>query len=228
VSAAAAGGAAAGGAAAGGAVAGGAARAVQHLVGDVQRLGLLSAAAVVDRYVDLVDGVLGGGPARSAPGASSGDARGLAQSAASLTQAWVGLVEATAALLPGAGGTGGGAEAGTAEPDEVRLPETAAGQVARGSLWLHNPTDHELAGVRVAATGLVAGDGSVVPASAVELDPCEVPRVAAGASVEVGVRVRVLGEQPPGWYHGVLVCSVAARQALPVALRVVPASEASA
>jgi hypothetical protein len=130
--------------------------------------------------------------------------------------------------LPGGGDAAAGwAAAGAGAPDGVRLTATAAGGAASGSLWLHNPTDRELAGVRVNATGLVSGDGSVVPAPAVALDPCEVPLVAAGASVEVRVRVQVLAEQPPGWYHGVLVCSVAPQQALPLALRVVPTGQAS-
>jgi hypothetical protein len=39
----------------------------QHLIGDVQRFGLLSAAAVVDRYTEIIDRATRDGSLRLAP-----------------------------------------------------------------------------------------------------------------------------------------------------------------
>jgi hypothetical protein len=72
----------------------------QHLIGDVQRFGLLSAAAVVDRYTEIINRVTRDASFRLEP--LPADERGtgwMVDSAARLAEAYLSLVDTTARLI---------------------------------------------------------------------------------------------------------------------------------
>jgi hypothetical protein len=217
--------------------------AVRHLVGDVQRLGLLSAVSVADRYADFVDRALGAVPGggqgwpgdgaprgedeprasqtdeRPAPDAHAGDLQQLADAAGALAQTWLALLEATSgALAP--------STPSEVAPGRVNLPATTAGEESFASVWLHNPTALDHACVRLQVTSLVSADGGCVQLGAVRLEPAVVPLLRAGASEPVRVCVSTARDQPPGVYHGLVVCSVAPDEPLPLTMRVAPVDQA--
>ena len=73
----------------------------QHLIGDVQRFGLLSAAAVVDRYAELIDRATRDESFRSPP--LPADERGtgwMVDSAARIADTYLSLVDTIAELIP--------------------------------------------------------------------------------------------------------------------------------
>jgi hypothetical protein len=204
---------------------------VRHLVGDVQRLGLLSAVSVADRYADLVDRVLGEAadagqdwPDGGEPPPSdvqTADLQQLAGAAGALAQTWLGMIEATSGALSTAARA-------DAPPDRLDLPATGAGEESVGSVWLHNPSALDHAAVVLAVTSLISAEGGSVAADEVRLEPAVVPLLRAGASAAVTVRVTTAPDQPAGLYHGLVVCSVAPDEPLPLTLHVAPAGQACA
>lgn len=197
----------------------------RHLVGDVQRFGLLSAAAVVDRYQRIVDRAIAGaaGSARSAGSAGSagsaaapplsadGLADGLADSAAGLARAALRVLDAAANLVEGPAATG---------RDVLELPAAQPGATIEVSLWVHNPTASPATGVEVHVTDFVSGHGSRIAAEAVSFSPERVPRVAPGGREEIRLRLAVPTSQPAGRYHGVVLSSAGPGDALAVRLDV--------
>ena len=190
-----------------------------HRVADVQRFGLLSAAAVVDRYVDLVDRALGppalgsasvGGDA-AAPGP---DLRLLAEATERVAQAYVAALDAATQLLPGPPTV-------TADGGRLALPDTFAGGTAEATLWLHNPTAQAVPDVSLAATPLVAGAGRTVPLA---LDPPRLALLPAAGSVPVRLRADVPPDHPSGPCWGLVVCSADPDAPVTVTLRVAPAT----
>jgi hypothetical protein len=177
---------------------------------DVQRFGLLSAAAVVARYAEAVDRTISG-EGSTAPGAPDG----LADGATRLTQAALRLLDAGAALVRRT------EEALVpAVPEQLEPPPTPAGGATEVSVWVHNQTS-SAAEVVLHATSLVSAAGAVLPAHAVECRPGDGVAVPPLGSGEVRVRIAVPAGQPIGRYHGLLVGSTAAE---PVPLLVVVTS----
>lgn len=171
-------------------------------VADVQRFGLLSAAAVVDRYVDLVDRALGppvlASRSVSDDAAAAGpDLRLLAEATERMAEAYVAMLDAATQLLPGP--TTAAVDAG-----HVALADTHAGGTAEGTLWLHNPTAQAVADLSLAATALVTGAGTAVPLA---LDPPRLALLPAAASVPVRLRADIPSDHPSGLCWGMVVCS---------------------
>ena len=184
---------------------------VRHLVGDVQRFGLLSAVTVVDRYLEVVDRAMAQGRPTISPVLSDErDVGRLAESAARMSEAWLRLLDATAALIPAAAPPG---------RDILVLPAARAGGTSEASLWVHNPTDSPVADVGLHVTSLVAANGLGLPARAVSFTPSGLTLVEPGTSREVRVRVEVPPDQSAGQYHALLLSSAAPYE--PVALSLV-------
>lgn len=183
---------------------------VRHLVGDVQRFGLLSAATVVDRYIEIVDRAMAEEPLASPRLPSEArDVGRLADSAARMTEACLRVLDATATLIPAVAPPG---------RDIVVLPSTRPGGSSAASLWVHNPTDSPVAAAGLQATSLVSANGLGLPADTVSFTPTRLARVEPGTSREVRVTVQVPLGQSAGQYHGLLLSSAAPDD--PVGLRV--------
>jgi hypothetical protein len=199
-----------------------AAHGARHLIGDVQRFGLLSAAAVVDRYVELVDRAIIDPLATGRP-PDERDAAWLVDGAARMTEASLRLLDGVAGMMPG-GGPGGGPGAtagdGAGGSDGLVLPPTPAGSSTQTSVWVHNPTSSPTAAVDVYVTSLVASNGYSVPVAAVSFLPARVDPVPPGGGREVRLHVDVPADQPPGLYHGLVLSSVTPDEAISVRLHV--------
>jgi hypothetical protein len=180
----------------------------RDLVGEVQRFGLFSAAAVVDRYVALVDRAIahdGLAPARSGSGRP-------VDTAGQMAEAWLRLLGTTSALLR---------REVPREPAAATLvlPTAGPGQLAEASFWLHNTTSSPAPGVVLQVTGLVSSGGHAIAADAVELSPARVD-LPAGTSHEVRLRVRVPVGQPAGCYLGMVLTPAAPSEPMVVRLEV--------
>ena len=189
----------------------------RYLIGDVQRFGLLSAAAVVDRYTQIIDRATRDAsfPATSAPAEEFGTGW-MADSAARVAEAWVGLIESTSSLIM--------TSTGTAQLERVVLPATSTGSRSEISLWVHNPTASPAA-VDFHATSLTSSIGVSMPADAVSFRPEQLDVVEVGQAREVRLRADVPVGQPAGTYHGLVLISVAPGESIAVALEVGEAPE---
>ncbi|TFV86971.1 hypothetical protein [Blastococcus sp. CT_GayMR16] len=180
------------------------------LVGEVQRFGLFSAAAVVDRYAEIVDRAISRhGPAASAPLDDAGSGR-MVDTAVAMAGAWSRLVDATSTLLRSEGAHD------EATPTLV-LPATEPGSGTGASFWIHNTTSSAAPGIGLTVSGLVASDGHRIGADALSVVPDRVGLLAAGTSQEVRVRVVVPAAQPAGCYFGLVMTSAAPAE--PMVLR---------
>jgi hypothetical protein len=178
----------------------------QHLIGDVQRFGLLSAAAVVDRYTEIIDRATRDASFRLAPLAA--DERGadwMVESAARIAEACLSLVDATAALM------GNTAMRNTAVPEMERvvLPSTRSGFSSDTSLWVHNPTLSSATAIDLHMTSLISSGGVSIPFASVSFSPERLDVVDPGTAREVRLRVDVPAGQPAGHYHGLVLISAA-------------------
>jgi hypothetical protein len=181
------------------------------LVGLVQSFGLFSAAAVVDRYAQIVDRVISRDaltPPR--PRSDDGADGRLVDGALRAAEVWTRLLDVTTTLVLDA-----------ARPDATIetfvLPPAAPGRTSEASLWLHNTTPSPVPDLALRGTGLSSSSGRGIPVDAVSLLPDRVRLLAAGTSVQVRLRVLVPAGQPPGRYHGLVMLSATASE--PVALR---------
>ena len=154
------------------------------LIEEVQRYGLRSAVAVVDRYATRVEQALGTNPA----GPPGEDPDRLLRSVIELADA--------AAQLLGSPTTGA---------EHLVFPPAAAGSVSRRGIWVHNPGTGPVS-VTVRVTDLAcAGPHGVIRAPA----PYEVG-VPAQSSAEVPLEFAVPTDTPPGDYHGLALLPGAA------------------
>jgi hypothetical protein len=158
---------------------------VPDLVGAVRRLGLLSAADVVDRYASRVEQALGADPSTA-----GGTGAGVQDVLTSLAEAVI---------------TAGRDRGGCAE--RLEFPPTPVGAGRRVSIWLHNANAESVRGVSVRCSELVrAGSGSAA-APAVTASPAGVDVQASGSArfdLEVSVPVGVT----PGVFVGLAVPTV--------------------
>jgi hypothetical protein len=173
----------------------------RHLVGEVQRFGLLSAAAVVERYIEAVDRAVTTArltPARLRP--DEQDAGWLADSAARMAEACLRLLDSAATLM-----------SDTAAPgtERVVLASARSGSRSETSLWIHNPTSSATAVADLHVTNLVSSQGLSVPVSAVSFSPPRVGPVEPGTSREVRLRIEVPAHHPAGQYYGLVLSSAA-------------------
>ena len=185
----------------------------QHLIGDVQRFGLLSAAAVVDRYAELIDRATRDESFRSPPLPADERRTGwMVDSAARIADTYLSLVDTTAELIPNR------AMADTAVPkmERISLPPTRSGFGSETSLWVHNSTSSSAAAIDLHMTNLISSNGLSIPAAAVSFSPERLDVVDPGTPREVRLRVEVPADQPAGHYHGLVLTSAAPSE--PIAL----------
>jgi hypothetical protein len=199
-----------------------AARRARHLIGDVQRFGLLSAATVVDRYTGMVDRAISGDRLGSAPSPSDGlDPGWLVDRAARLAEAYLRFLDTTAVLVASR------AERGDAAPEMERilLPAARPASSSETSLWVHNPTSAPSAGIDVEVTGLISSNGGIIPAEAVSASPQSIERLDPSTSREFRLRVDVPGDQPAGYYHGLVLMSESPGEPIALQLEVADPQE---
>ncbi len=194
---------------------------VAHLVGDVQRLGLLSAARVAKRYAEVIDRVIDGDLPRAGPaGAAVPTAPSLAEAVDTVDRLSRVGAEALERLVAVA--LGGAERPLDTVVDRVDLPPAVAGQVTEASLWLHNATPTPVEGVELHAGPLVAASGATIPVDVVRVVPARVPVLGANDRREIRVRVAVPKEQRAGHYHGMVVSSATPVGAIAVRIEVLP------
>ena len=174
----------------------------RRLVEDVQRLGLSSASAVVERYAAAVERTLGVAPPVGADGPP--DPGTLVDATARMARAYLDLLDGLAGLV-------GRGPARAVET--LRLPASRPGGAAEVSVWAHNGTADRVE-VTVRPGPLVSAGGVALPTGAVTLTPPSVT-VPARARGELRLRVDVPDGQPTGTYFGFALSTAAA----PVALR---------
>lgn len=187
------------------------AREARHIIGEVQRFGLLSAASVVDRYVEIINRERVGDPRRPAREAPTGNTGASVGGAGRILEAGLHALDGAARLI---------SEAVAPSPETLVLPQTEPGLDAEASVWIHNRTSSLVASVELRATILVSGEESSIPSHAVTFLPESAVLVEPGTSREVTVRVSVPQGQPVGLYHGLLVGSGAPDGAISLSLAV--------
>lgn len=191
----------------------------RHLVGDVQVFGLFSAAAVVERYIAVVNRAIAGDPVemRGMPGGSpdGAAAASLADSAARMVEVCARAFDAVAATVLKAPA----ADGGSPPMEAVVLPTARPGSSSEVSLWLHNGTSWA-AHTDLHVTSLVSSTGLTIPGEAVALSPERVEPLEPLARQEVRLRVDVPSAQGCGTYHGLVLASAAPSEAIVVRLEV--------
>jgi hypothetical protein len=183
----------------------------QHLIGDVQRFGLLSAAAVVDRYTELIDRATRDDSLLAPVSADERGSRWMVDSAARIAEAYLSLVETIAALIPNRAIP----DTAVRTMERLILPPTRSGFGSETSLWVHNSTSSSAAAIDLHVTNLISSNGARIPAASVSLSPERLDVVDAGTAREVRLRVDVPAE-PAGHYHGLVLTSAAPSE--PIAL----------
>jgi hypothetical protein len=200
----------------------GAADQARRLAAQVQRFGLASAAAVVDRYVGIVDSAIGGTVVDALTGAGPGaDREAVLQSGAAVAESYLRVLDHAANLAAGQG-----LASSPPVPDCVTVAATPPGGVGEATLWVHNPGAEAVTHLLLGATDLVCASGARLGSTALRTSPRVVDEVAAGGRVEVRLSVRVPADQKAGLYHGLLVVSGAPDEPLPVAVEVAGGPEA--
>jgi hypothetical protein len=162
---------------------------LRRLLDDVQRLGLATASAVIDRFSSMVR-----------PLAPSGATRAGGVGGAPGPPLWP-VARHWGFVAPGVGPA--------AQPgiETVVLSPVAAGGLAGGTAWLHNTTGAAAGRLALRCTDLVGPGAALLPGGEVALAPAEVPEIGPGESVAVSIEVAVPTGQPPGTYRGLVVMS---------------------
>ena len=187
-------------------------QAAGHIIGEVQRFGLLSAAAVVDRYVEILSRETVRDPLADVPQTLAGGTEGAGGGAAAMLRAGVQLLDAAARLPSGAVASG---------TETLVLPRARPGADAEASVWVHNRTSSVVATVEIRATVLISAEEHTIPGEAVAFRPQGAVVLEPGTCREVTVRVSVPEGQPPGRYRGLLTGSGAPDGAVALRLDVV-------
>ena len=197
-------------------------RRVGHLVGDVQRFGLFSAASVVDRYNAMVDRAMVDDGIASVPLSVDGlDPGALVDRAARLAEAYLRLLDTTAVIASRAG-------RGQARPEmeTILLPPARPASGSETSLWVHNPTSAASTGIEISVTGFISPNGATIPASVVRASPRRLDHLDPSTSREVRLSVDIPRDQPAGMYFGLALISEWPDDAISLLLKVEPSEEA--
>lgn len=168
------------------------------LATEVQRFGLLSAAAVVDRYRHLVDrSIEAVDVEETMPGGlESADSSWLIDRASRLAGGYLRFLESAISAVGSRSDRGG--------VERVALSPSPSGALAEGSLWLHNPTDAATSRMQLTATSLVDARGTEIGVEAISFDPPAAGPVAPGGMAQIRVRVVVPAGAGPGRYFGLV------------------------
>lgn len=186
----------------------------QRLAEDVQRFGLLSAAAIVDRYEQLVDEAMGdhehdeGLPG----GLESVDPSWLVDRASRLAGGYLRFLESATSAI--------GSRARPQGIERVPLVSGGPGEPAEGTLWIHNPTSAPIDHVELTATALVSVDGRVIPAQATAFQRTARGPVAASDSAEIRIVITPPPDTEPGRYFGLVHLDDGADEPLAVDLEI--------
>ena len=194
----------------------------RHLVGDVQRFGLFSAASVVDRYNAMVDRAMVDDGIASVPSSVDGlDPGALVDRAARLAEAYLRFLDTTAVIASRAG-------RGQARPEmeTIILPPARPASSSETSLWVHNPTSAASTGIEISVTGFISPKGATIPAPVVRASPRRIDRLDASTSREVRLSVDIPRDQPAGMYFGLVLISDSPGDAISLLLKVEPSEEA--
>jgi hypothetical protein len=189
---------------------------VRHLIEDVQRFGLFSAATVVDRYTAMVDRAIVDDRITSQPSSWDGlDPGSLVDRAARLGEAYLRFLETTAVIASRAGG-------GEPRPEmeTLVLPPARPAGSSETSLWIHNPTSAASTGIEVAVTGLISSKEATIPAQAVWISPQRFDRLDPSTSREIRLRIDVPRDQSAGLYFGLVLISEVPGDHIPLVLKV--------
>jgi len=188
----------------------------QHLIGDVQRFGLLSAAAVVDRYTEIIDRATRDDFfSPSLQPADETTAGWMVDTAAQIAEASLRMVDTTSSLIANIA-----APAAVPDMERVVLPVTRSGASCVTSLWVHNPTSIPEHGIHLHMTSLISSDGVRIPVTSVSFSPERLDLVDPGSAREVRLRVDVPADQPAGHYHGLVLISSAPFEPIAIQLDV--------
>lgn len=183
----------------------------RHIIDEVQRFGLLSAASVVDRYVEIINRERVGDPERHAREALSGATEGSVGGAARVLEAGLQALDGAARLV---------ADAVAPGTETLVLPQTEPGSDSEASVWIHNCTSSLVASVELRATVLVSAEEFTIPGDAVTFRPEDAVLVEPGTCREVTVCVSVPEGQHHGLYRGLVVGSGAPDGAITLRLAV--------
>jgi hypothetical protein len=200
---------------------------------DVQRAGLETAAAVVERMLELgrqsarapfplhlpaeaVGGVNGDGHDAAREGGR--EARRLRADAERLLELWgesmrVLLDVVADAAEGGVDGAGGAA-------DRLLVGPVPRGARATGRAWLHVLDGPPAQPARLTATPFSADDGAAIDAQAASFDPPLVETFALRSSQEISMTVEVPEGSKPGIYHGHVLATGLPEVALAVRIEV--------
>jgi hypothetical protein len=194
----------------------------RHLVGDVRRFGLFSAASVVDRYNAMVDRAMVDDGIASVPSSVDGlDPGSLVDRAARLAEAYLRFLDTTAVI---ASRVGRGQE--TPEMETITLPPAQPASSSETSLWVHNPTSAASTGIEISVTGFISPKGATIPAPVVRASPRRIDRLDTSTSREVRLSVDIPRDQPAGMYFGLVLISDSPGDAISLLLKVEPSEEA--
>ena len=182
-----------------------------HIIGEVQRFGLLSAAAVVDRYVEIINRETVRHPLADVPETLAGGPETAGGGAAAMLRAGLQFLDGAARLVSDAVASG---------TETLVLPRARPGTGAEASVWVHNRTTSVVASVELRATVLISAEEHTIPADAVTFHPEGAVVLEPCTCREVSLRVSVPQGQPPGLYRGLLTGSGAPDGAVTLRLAV--------
>ncbi|HEX6687446.1 MAG TPA: hypothetical protein VF085_02140 [Solirubrobacterales bacterium] len=200
---------------------------------DAQRRGLETAAAVVERMLELsrqsargqfpfplpaepVDGSNGDGA--DATGDPGREVRRLRADAERLLELLGESVRVLFDLAADAAEAGVDGQNGIA--DELLLGPAAPGTPAVGRVWLHVLDGPPGAPARLNATAFTAHDGAAIEARAASFEPPLLDTFALRSSQEVLIAVQVPEAATPGVYHGHILAAGLPEVGLPVRIEV--------
>jgi hypothetical protein len=189
-------------------------------------LGFRAAAEVVERFISSMATTEPRNENRSEgpPAASQRAAfRQLRADLARAVDANLDLVRRAFDLYAGAVDRLLGNESSNVDGDgsHLKLPPVIPGHRASSTIWVHNTTSAETAGLAVRASDLVSSTGQIIRADAFEFEPAEVDIAPPNSSLAVGVSLTIDPDVVPGWYRGYLFVSSLPAEFMTIAVEVV-------
>ncbi|OBB06931.1 hypothetical protein A5662_09820 [Mycobacteriaceae bacterium 1482268.1] len=199
----------------------------------IQAEGFRAASELVDRFVRMANSASNGMKEPKEPrvdaAAEGADGNGTGRAVVEpLLQSWLSITDQ---FLRGSTRLVDETREGPARLDLEKVEaqgtlelESASPGCARGEVWLHNRGLGNLGDIRLRCSELLAHDGHVISAAAIQFDPEMVP-MPGRSSRGVSVKVLVDQEVPPARYCGTLLAEGFPDLAIPVTVTVrAPAS----
>jgi hypothetical protein len=189
-------------------------------VSDVGKLGLETAAAVVERLLAVTRlswPRQSGAPSffflpASVDGSDSRRMRADAERLIDLYAEWArALVDAAAEAAHPNGGS----------PDRLLIGPVAPDTSVKTTVWLHTLDGPATGPARLVATDLVAHHGGSIPSGTIQFDPAIIDGRSPRTSTEVTVLAAVPPETSPGPYHGHILADGLPELSLPLCVEVI-------